>query len=87
MEKPSLNAWKDALYYLHENSGASDEFVSGVFIGLISGLMSCGIGFETCLACICTHIKTHKERDKLRDITPLLPECWRDQYTFIKGKT
>lgn len=37
---------KDAIYNLNLDAGPSHEYAKGVLLGLVSGLMGCGITFE-----------------------------------------
>lgn len=70
----------DSLYYLHLNSGASDEKVRGVILGMVSSCMAFGWKFETCMSFIKNYINTHEEKNEFRDILTMLPECWREPY-------
>jgi hypothetical protein len=52
----NLNMVKDECYYLHPQSGASDDKCSGVLVGLVGGLMSCSLTFEDCVLLITENI-------------------------------
>ena len=66
---------KDAVYYLHERSGASDEKARGVIIGLVSGLMASGRSFEEALKIVGQAISESKEKDSFR-INLMFPDSW-----------
>ena len=74
----------DALYYLHKNSGASDERVRGVVLGLACGLQAHGELFETIMETIYTYVQTHPERNEFRDIYTMLPTWWVETYNQFK---
>lgn len=77
----NMNTVKDALYYIHEQSGASDEKVSGVIVGLMAGLMACGYKFEDVIRYIRYYVKHHPESKDFRSMRKVLPECWLEEYS------
>lgn len=65
---------KDAVYYLHRQSGASDDKARGVIVGLMAGLMAHGGTFEESMAIIAKAINDSEEKSDFR--MELFPECW-----------
>jgi len=71
---------KDALYYLHKQSGVNDDVVRGVIRGLVCGMMGFGYTFEETMRYIRSYVNSHFERKHFRDMHEILPECWHDEY-------
>lgn len=59
----------DAVYYAHPTSGASADNAKGVIIGMVSGLMACGLTYADAIGLVSKSLP-HDYRDES------LPAAW-----------
>lgn len=61
----------NALHNATDRSGASDDYVRGIIVGVASGLMAMGFSGPAAINYVKRHMPEHNRGE-------LLPESWRD---------
>jgi len=65
----------DALYNVHENSGASDDYSRGVVLGVVSALMAVsGDDFKDIVPIVAKHLPINYKDDRLPT------EAWANEF-------
>ena len=70
---PTLIA--DGVHYTHPQSGASDDKAEGVIVGIVAGLMACGLTFDQALNWIALNWRQHEAYRP-----QCIPLAWREAF-------
>lgn len=71
---------KDALHNLHPESGATNNYCQGLVVGIVAGMMSRGLTFQTAIKRVAENLP-----DKARPI--IWPPSWKsDVMKYSKHK-
>ena len=63
----------DALYNLHPQSGASEDYCKGIVLGMVTALMARGDSFNDALANVAMHVPY--------GVRIIAPDAWQQQFT------
>lgn len=74
MKVKNQTVLKDALHNFATNSGASDEYCTGIAIGVVSGLMAMGFTYNEAIAEFAINFPQSKYIPRYSAI----PDAWKD---------